>query len=129
MLKYFITKAQFIIVEEGKAVGQLTQKVYVPVNLQRENSLLCSARVFYEDEAFEAVYLLAIRVEKTLHIVGFDDLLVTVRFPNLPWEVADEAPTDALIVPNDVQGIMEAAVDREVNKLADFFWEINKELD
>lgn len=62
-------------------------------------------------------------------MIGFDDSLFTVRFPNLPWKVANEAPIDALVVPNDAQGIMEAVAACKVNKLADYFWEINKELD
>lgn len=129
MLKYFVTTAQFIFVKGTGAVEDWKLKVCVPVNLQREDSLLCSARVFYEDEAFEAVYLLAIRLGRLFHMVGFDDSLLTVRFPNLPWKVANEAPIDAFVVPNDAQGIMEAVAACKVNKLADYFWEINKELD
>lgn len=129
MLKYFVTTAQFMFCKEAEVVEDLKLKVCVPVNLQREDSLLCSARVFYEEDAFEAVYLLAIRLGKILHMVGVDDSLLTVRFPNLPWEVADEAPIDALVVPNDAQGVMEAAVACGVDKLADFFWEINQEFD
>lgn len=129
MLKYFVTTAQFVFCKGVEVVEDCKSKVCVPVNLQREDSLLCSARVFYEEEAFEAVYLLTIRLGKIFHMVGLDDSLLTVRFPNLPWKVVDVAPVDALVVPNDAQGIMEAAVACGVSKLADFFLEINQELD
>lgn len=129
MLKYFVTTAQFIFYEGTEAGKDWKSKVCVPVNLQREDSLPCSARVSYEEEALEAVYLLTIRLGKIFHMLGFDDCLLTVSFPDLPWKVVDVAPVDALVVPNDAQGIMEVAAACEVSKLADFFWEINQELD
>lgn len=129
MLKYFVTIAQFAIVKEKEITIRFEQKVCVPVTLQREDSLQCSARVFYEDEAFESVYFLTLRLCKTLQKVWLDNSLLTVRFPSLPWKVADVAPIDAFVVPNDAQGVMKAIEAYKVDKLADYFWEINKELD
>lgn len=129
MLKYFVTTAQFMFCIGAEIVEDWKLEVCVPVTLQREDSLQCSARVFYEDEAFESVYLLTLRLGKILREGWLDNLLVTVRFPSLPWEVADEAPVDAFVVPNDTQGVREAIEAYKVDKLADYFWEINKKLD
>lgn len=129
MLKYFVTTARFVFCNGKKVVEDREIKVCVPINLQREDILLSPARVFYEEEAPEAVRLLTIRLGKIFHMIGFDDSLLTVCFPNLHCNVVDVAPVDALVVPNDAQGIRETAAACGVSKLADFFLEMNRELD